>query len=221
MKQRMLPGTGRHWPHVVIVVALLVAAAPLVAQTPADVDGWRLESRDHGVELYLRASDASPFPAVRAIGEVCAPIATLSDYLLDHTHFAEWIPDADRARLLQSPSVDERIFQLQLRMPWPLQDRDMVYRITRLGADATGDGVTVAMFGLPDYAPPAQNVVRIRRVEGAWHFAERGDRTRIDLTMQVDPGGKVKPWFANRRIAALVTGMLTNLARIYADECQS
>lgn len=220
MKHRTPSMAGWNWPPFVVFCTSLVAATPLVAQTQVDVDGWRLESRDHGVELYVQASDRSPFPAVRAIGDVCAPIATLSDYLLDHTHFAEWVPDAEHARLLQSPSVEERIFQLQLRMPWPLQDRDMVYRITRLGADATGDGVTVAMVGLPDYAPPAKNVVRIPSVEGEWHFAERGARTRIDLRMQVDPGGKVKPWLANRRIAALVTGMLTNLARTYADGCK-
>jgi hypothetical protein len=219
MKHRTPSGAGWRWPHVVVLCASLFATTPVVAQSPADVDGWRLESRDHGVELYVRASSDSPFPAVRAIGDVCASIATLSDYLLDHTHFEEWVPDAEHARLLSAPSVDERIFQLQLRMPWPLKDRDMVYRITRLRADAAGDGVTVAVVGLPDYAPPAKNVVRIRRVEGTWYFAERAKRTRIDLRMQVDPGGKVEPWFANRRIAALVTGMLTNLARTYSNGC--
>jgi hypothetical protein len=205
----------------VVVLTPLLVAYGAAAQGQAASPEWKLSTSKDGVELYLRATPGSEYPRMRATGTVCASMELLTDHLQDAARFHEWIPDTVRAAMLAEPSAHERIFYLVTDMPWPLRDRDMVYRLVRSVDPEASGGITIGMDGVPDYIPPIGDLVRIQSVEGSWHFVEQDGRTRIELEMHMEPGGNIKPWLANRRIGAMVAGMLANLRRIYEPACHA
>jgi len=218
----MSNGVGKtFYPRALVVLLVLLVVAFGAAPGHAASPEWQLSTSKDGVELYLRATAGSEFPRMRATGTVCASIELLTDHLQDAARFHEWIPDTVRAAMLSEPSASERIFYLVTEMPWPLKDRDMVYRLVRSGNTAASGEITIGMDGVPDYIPPIVELVRIQSVEGSWHFVEQDGRTRIELEMHMEPGGNIKPWLANRRIGAMVAGMLANLRRIYEPSCHA
>jgi len=204
---------------IAVVLALFLVAFGTVARGDAASSEWELSTSKDGVDLYVRPTPGSEFPRMRATGTICASMELLTVYLQDATHFHEWIPDTLRADMLAEPSANERIFYLETDVPWPLKNRDMVYRLVRSGGTEARGEFAIGMDGVPDYIPPIDNVVRIQSVEGSWCFREQDGRTLIELEMHMEPGGNIKPWLANRRIGAMVAGMLSNLARIYDHGC--
>jgi START domain len=196
------------------------AAGPDV---PAAND-WTLTShRDgdgiDGVDVYVRPVPGSSYDEARAVGSVCAPIDALTSLVTDVSRFEEWIPDTERASLLATPSPYERIYYIRTGMPWPIKDRDMIYRVVSSANPNTADDITVTLEGLPDYAPPVDGVVRMTSVRGQWHFAHVAAGTRIALEMRIEPGGGVPAWLAKRRIVGMPARMLLNIGRMFASSC--
>ena len=185
---------------------------------------WRFTShRDgegiDGVDVYVRPVPGSAYDEARAVGSVCASIDALTSLVTDVSRFEEWIPDTERVEQLAAPSAYERIYYIRTGMPWPIKDRDMVYRVVSSANPLTADAVTVTLQGLPDYAPPTDGVVRMRSVQGEWHFAHVAAGTRISLQMRIEPGGGVPAWLARRRIVGMPAKMLLNIGRLFASSC--
>jgi START domain len=172
-----------------------------------------------GIDIYLRPVPNSPYDEARVVTSVCAPIDALAVVLTDVSHFDEWIPDTKRAQQLAAPSEFERIYYIRTGLPWPIKDRDMVYRVAASADPHTANALTVTLQGLPDYLPHVDGVVRMISVQGRWQLARVGDRTHIELVMRIEPGGGIPTWLAQRRIVATPTKMVQNIGRLFATSC--
>ncbi len=183
-------------------------------------EGWTVVGESDGVTVATRRVGGSAYPEVRASATVCAELPSLVDYIEDAAGFDRWIPDTEESRMLARPAMREQIFYIRTSMPWPIKDRDMIYRLTEPAAK-TGDGwMTVWIEGLPDYLPTTSGAVRMTSVRGRWNFHEQAGRTHIDLEMHFEPGGRIPAWLASRRIVAMPSKMLANLQREFASGCQ-
>jgi hypothetical protein len=204
-----------------------VAAAPAAAMVdaPASDAGWQLKSHDDsagtdGVDVYVRPVAGSAYDEARVVASVCAPIDALAVVLTDVSRFDEWVPDTEAARQLAAPAPFERIYYVRTGMPWPIKDRDMIYRVASSADPKTAKALTVTLEGLPDYLPPYDGVVRMMGVHGRWRLARVGDRTHIELEMNIEPGGGVPAWLARRRIIGTPTRMVQNIGRLFAASCE-
>lgn len=204
-----------------------VAAAPAAATVavPANDAGWHLKTHDDsagtdGVDVYVRPVPDSAYDEARVVTSVCAPIDALAPVLTDVSRFDEWVPDTKEARQLAAPAPFERIYYIRTNMPWPIKDRDMIYRVASSGDPKTANALTVTLQSLPDYLPPYDGVVRMVEVRGRWQLARVGDRTHIELEMRIEPGGGVPAWLARRRIIATPTKMVQNIGRLFAASCK-
>ncbi|MEJ2088027.1 MAG: hypothetical protein P8Y69_06060, partial [Gammaproteobacteria bacterium] len=186
---------------------VLLSLLPCSSVYGAAEDDWRALRTVEGVPVEFKPTE-SGFDAHRGETSVCANIDMLEGFVADTSRFPEWIPFTRSARLLdQSEGV--YLYYVRSTTPWPLKDRDMVYRITR--HDTGHDGVRLVITGLPDHQPLADGAVRIRAAAGEWYLAPAASGIRVSYELFVDPG-PVPPYFANRRMATVVGRTLANLA---------
>jgi len=182
---------------------------PSSAPTPvaaAPADAWQPVREVSGVPVEARPTD-SGFDVHRGRVQVCTDLTSLEDYVVDPSRFADWVAYTRSARLLEH-SGETAIYYVRSTTPWPLKDRDMVYRIERTPAP---DGMRLSLTGLPDYSPPETSATRIRSASGEWRLTTSPTGIDVSYELYVDPGG-VPRFLANQRLAAAVGQTLANLA---------
>jgi hypothetical protein len=175
----------------------------------------------NGIAVYTRPYEGSSYPEVRASGDVCATLPQLVAFVEDVAAFEQWIPDTAEARLLEQPAPRMQIYYIRTSMPWPIKDRDMIYRLSETADSSLTTTVSVGIEGLPDYLPADAGAVRMKHVSGRWSFVQTGARTRIDLDMHIEPGGGVPAWLARQRIVGTPTKMLANLREHFKTGCRT
>ena len=170
-------------------------------------DDWRAVRTIDGVAVEFRPTE-SGYHVHRAETAVCADLDSLEVFVGDTSRFKDWIPYTRHAELLEQSEAGY-VYYVRSMSPWPLKDRDMVYRITRMEGDS--QDLKLAVTGLPDYQPPRENTERIQEAAGEWHLVpfERGIRVRYQLYVHPGTG---PAYFVNRRLAAAVGKTLANLA---------
>ena len=189
------------------------------ARASADGGGWTELEKSNGIAVYTRPYQGSTFPEVRASGTVCATLPQLVAFVEDVAAFEQWIPDTAEARLLERPTPRTQIYYIRTSMPWPIKDRDMIYRLSETADSSLTDSISVGIEGLPDYLPDDPRAQRMKHVSGRWNFVQSDQQTRIDLDMHIEPGGGVPAWLARQRIVGTPTKMLTNLKRHFESGC--
>ncbi len=222
-RKRLAPGPVRAGAGTLLVLlAGWAAAAPVPAgavsagTAPAgqrqEADGaavgaWREGRKVDGVRVYYR-STTSPFREHRAQALVCTDLPTLERFVSDAQQFTDWVPFTRSARRIEW-DADTVVYYVRSTTPWPMADRDMVYRIRRVAQGE--EGVRLVLEGLPDFLPEVEGVARIRSARGEWVLSNRDHGVRVSYRLYLDPG-KVPAFAANRRLATVVGQTLANLA---------
>lgn len=174
-------------------------------QTPAFTE-WQPVRQVSGVPVEARHTETG-FDVHRARVQVCTDLSSLENFVVDPSRFADWVAYTRSARLLER-SGDSAVYYVRSTTPWPLKDRDMVYRISRAPA---ADGLRLSLTGLPDYTPVEDSATRIRSATGEWRLVPSDSGIAVSYELFVDPG-KVPRFLANQRLADAVGQTLANLA---------
>jgi hypothetical protein len=118
------------------------------------------------------------------------------------------MPDVARAELL-SASGNQQYHYMENAAPWPVANRDGVYRFT---FDRTEDaGMTVRLEALPDYLPRRDGKVRISKCDGFWKIVPNGKGVKLTYQVLADPAGAIPSWIANRTVVGTPWKTLKNL----------
>ena len=187
--------------------AFLAAVLAFAMAGHAWANDWAEVRQIEGVMVEARATD-SGFNEHRGAVRVCTKLPVLEAFVEDTDRFREWLPFTRDAQLLESAD-NHLVYYVRTTTPWPLKDRDMVYRISR---QPDGEhGVTLDLVGLPDYQVNQPGAIRIRAAEGQWQFLETDQGLDVSYQLFVNPGA-VPPFAANGRMASAVGKTLANLA---------
>ena len=186
-----------------LIVVLFLAASAFAGE--AD---WEPVRKVHGVEVEGLMMP-SGFRSHRARVAVCTDLSDLRAFISDTSRFSEWIPDLAEVRLLEQTD-DAVIYYMRSKAPWPVKDRDMVYRLSGLPGLEDDATVALAIEGLPERVPEAEGAYRMHEVAGQWRIWERGDRLEVLQQIYLNPGD-VPRMFANRSMSASLARTLSNL----------
>jgi hypothetical protein len=173
-------------------------------------DDWSPVRKVDGITVEAR-STASGFDEHRGSARVCTQLPELETLVADTDRFSEWLPYTRDAQLLEA-SETQFIYYVRSSTPWPMKDRDMVYRVTR--QPDSDEGLSLQLVGLPDYEPAHEGATRIREASGQWRFTQTEDGLMVTYQLFVDPG-PVPAFMANGRLASAVGKTLANLANRY------
>jgi hypothetical protein len=193
-----------------IGLTLLIAAAGSLTAGLASAEEWKLARRENGIEVHTRPVAGSRVEAFRGAGLVEAELEAVLAVLRDSDRFHEWFPNCPESKLLSREGAISFQYSV-MAAPWPVDDRDNVFRSVLSRDGATGV-VELLISAAPDAHPEQPGRVRVRTARGSWRLEPSGtDETRVIFTMHLEPGGGVPAWLANARVVATPFEALQNL----------
>lgn len=160
---------------------------------------WRLQSNEDGVSTWSLDIPGSPVVAFRGETVMDFSLPKIAGVLDDTTRQLEWVSNAMEAKDLDVVSRSERIIYNCTRTPWPLANRDFVFR-TSIEADKPSQTLIVKMKSEDDPRfPPRNDRVRgwIQNSQYTLTALDGGKRTRVRVEIHADPKGAVPKWIVN------------------------
>lgn len=206
---------------VISLLACLISCQLLFAQRMGaemdDVtteDSWYLEKDEEGVSVYTRSISEEYLKEYKAVTTVSANIEDLLSFICEISKASEWGYNIKQSRIIDRVNKDEFYVHLLADAPWPVTDRDMVYkfRITRPNAST----YKCIMINAPEKIPSTKDHIRIPKMEGFWQLEDLGNN-QIRVTHQVlsHPGGSLPLWLANMVVVAGPFTTLSNLRKLF------
>jgi hypothetical protein len=179
---------------------LLVGIALLVSAGFAAADSeWEEIDRDDGIVCWRKDVADSPIVAFRGEGVIEAPIARVARVLEDTSRKTEWVAKCLEAKDVKLLSPLERIEYNRTSAPWPISDRDFVFR-AKCEIDPARKTVVYSLRSLDDPACPANEDLAVRGelLQSKYTLTALSHaRTRLVVEIQADPKGSIPKWVVN------------------------
>lgn len=160
-------------------------------------EDWKLSESKEGMSVYTRTFPDSKFKAIKVELSLDATLSQLVAVVLDVNTGADWVYATKSSVLLKRVSPAEVVYYSEVKLPWPVHNRDFIAQLT-----ATQDPATrvVTIYGpvVPDLIPVKKDIVRVRKSEGKWVITPIAKgRIKVEYTIRLDPGGDLPAWLFN------------------------
>lgn len=214
--RRMTKGRAKGLAGALVVMFGLASAGSAWAESAAPapardgVDGWSLGLEEDGVVVHTRPVPGSGIEEFEGQTIIAAPAEAILSLIRDSDRFHTWFPNCPESKLLGREGNVSMQYSV-MDAPWPVSDRDNVFRSVTTRDPATG-ATRIDVAAAPDAHPEQPGRVRVRIARGLWSIEPLGaDRARVRFRMHLDPGGGVPEWLINARVVATPFEALTNL----------
>ena len=160
---------------------------------------WEVIGTDDGIVTEKREWDDSPVVEFRGSTIINSRLSKIVSVLSDTSRKLEWVDRAKEAKDLEVISKLERVEYNHSTAPWPVKDRDFVFK-----ASATPDlarrTLLVTLKSVDHTAMPEQDCcVRGEITNSSYKLEalEDGSKTRVTVQILADPKGSVPKWIVN------------------------
>jgi hypothetical protein len=157
------------------------------------------------------------FSTFRSVGTVHGSIYDVVAVISDIKRHTEWMQSLIASRELKRISERKRIIYMRINSPWPISDRDAVYRseteVIRKDNDVDAVHITfrAVRTKLKGYV---DGVVRMEKLRGHYRFkALAANKTRVDYQVDADPGGWLPKWLARLAVRKLPLNTIRNMRK--------
>ncbi|HSW13823.1 MAG TPA: START domain-containing protein [Solimonas sp.] len=191
-----------------LAVLMLAMFAPLAQG--AD-EGWKLEKDKDGIQVYTRAVEGWTIREIRGVTRVPARLSSVVA-VIDDVAAASELSDMVRETAIHQRQTNTR-YQLYsvIKMPWPLDDRDMLNQ-REIRQDSGTLVVTISNVALANVVPPMADRVRITRSRQQWLLTpEREGRVLVEMRSLTDPAGPIPSSAINAMSVGVPFGTLEKL----------
>jgi hypothetical protein len=149
------------------------------------------------MKVYTRTFPDSKFKAIQVEIELDATLSQLVALLMDVNTASEWLYSTKTSVLLKQLSPSELVYYSEVRLPWPMSNRDFIARL-KVTQDTKTKVVTIDGPTMPDYIPVKDGIVRVTKAAGRWVITPVGARhIKVRYTLRTDPGGDLPAWLFN------------------------
>jgi len=174
------------------LIACLVTALSVSAQPD-----WELRTEKKDIKVYTRTFPESKYKAIKVELILQTTLTRLVAVLLDVKTAPDWVYATKSAVLLRQPSPSEVIYYSEVRLPWPMSNRDFIAHLITT-QDPHTHVVTILGPTMNDYVPVKKDIVRVRSSEGKWILTPVAKNSiRVEYTLRTDPGGDIPAWLFN------------------------
>lgn len=175
----------------------LAVVSTLAATTPVDKP-WEDVSRDHGILVQKKEIENSDIVAFRGETIIPAPLAKVAGVLNDSSRRTEWISDAKEARDIRVISPLERIEYNLTGTPWPLKNREFLYRV-KVTLNRDKKEMRIHLKSVEDESVPESDKAVRGDLEGNYVLTSVDGDTKTHLIVEIlaDPKGSIPKWVVN------------------------
>jgi len=169
-------------------------------EDPLGTTPWERLGEEKGVQLGRKSIPGTKLFAVRGETEIPANIDQVASVICDHTRWIEWTKSMKGSKLLKQESETRRTVYQSFDLPFPVDDRDVVYFYSVERKSVNGEIVEIIGKTTPEsteLAPPSIGT-RMHLVMGRWFLRPiNPSRTHLVLEILMDPKGSMPSWFVN------------------------
>jgi START domain len=179
---------------ILFVVLLVAVSSPTVAAEYP----WEIKKDEDGIRVSVRKVEGSSILEYKGTVVVDSGPEAVVRLFEEDERMPEWFHQCSESRLIRADSLEDKVLYFVISMPWPVQDRDLVFRRVRSQDTATG-AVEYRTSSLPEVYPEQDGKVRMPYLNGFWRFTPLGDgRTEIYYQQHSEVGGHIPAWLVNK-----------------------
>jgi hypothetical protein len=186
-------------PYLAYLAFLALVFTGAVCRGASADPAWNEVSRSEDVIVYRKEVPGSPVLAYKAVATLAAPLARVIAVVRDTARFPEWTWRVKFAEVVQRSSPTEALEYLRTGAPWPVKDRDALYR-SRVTYDRAAREIRLCIESVEDPRRPEHpDYVRARVYPSCFRFntPDGGRTTRIEAEVHGDPRGAIPKWVVN------------------------
>jgi START domain-containing protein len=177
---------------------------------------WELKKDKNDIIIYTRSVEGSGYKEFRGEMTVESKLSEVIKIFKNVDRFDEWMADVKKVEFLKSDE-DNLYYYIETEVPWPIDNRDMVYHLHFTKENDTD--VKVRVTGITDYVPEKKGIVRIEKVIGFWKLTVLGENSiGISYQLHAEPGGTIPKWLANAKIVDMPFATLRGLKDLLSKE---
>jgi hypothetical protein len=171
---------------------------------------WALEKDKSGVKIYTRYLKGWDLKQFKGIVNIKANIKTVEKTLRNDVARSKWMYNTHDTKDVKKVSDNEIYAYSRVAAPWPVSDRDNVTKYTYKKISDTE--MYVYFSNVSGIVPEKSGIVRIKKMEGYWHFKETSSgNVQVTQIAASEAGGSVPAWLANSAIVDTPFYTLLNL----------
>ena len=176
---------------------MLIAGIFFIAVISKAQTNWSLKTNKDGVRIFTKTIPQSGLKAIRVQCALDATLTQMAALVLDVNAGKDWVYGTKSSLLLKAVSPAELYYYSEVKLPWPLSNRDFISHLVA-AQDAATKVVTIIGPTIPDYLPEKKDIVRVQHSCGKWTLSPAGNhRINIDYELEADPGGSLPVWLIN------------------------
>ncbi len=158
---------------------------------------WQEVKSSDGIQIYTAKANDTPIIKVKAVALLDASLNRVVAILDDETQYSKWVPYLSEAKVLQRDSAAERLVYNVFNAPWPVRDRDFVYRLVI--SSHTETIITYVMESeISSFMPEQKGVIRASLLESTYSLTMLNDnQTHVELIFHADARGRLPIWIVN------------------------
>lgn len=158
-------------------------------------ENWKLAKEEAVIKVYTKAEPGSEYKAFKADMQVSCKIEDIVEVLKNMNSNNTWVVNCKGVKLLETGDNDQ-YYYIETSLPWPFNNRDMVYHFQY--TEINSGQVRVTVTGIPGYIQPREGITRMAKTNGHWLLSTiDSGKTAITYQMHVEPGGLIPAWLAN------------------------
>ncbi|MSR78454.1 MAG: hypothetical protein EXS63_09595, partial [Candidatus Omnitrophica bacterium] len=131
---------------------------------------WQLRKDREGIRVSTRSVKDSPIYELRGEMTISVSLEKVTALYEKVEQMLKWFHRAKEVKLIQNISKNESIIYFAADLPWPLSDRDGVYRRVKSIDAATGAVIYTMTYAGPDLYPKQKDRVRVVYLDAEWKF---------------------------------------------------
>lgn len=159
---------------------------------------WQPRRDQDGIRVQVRKVPNSESLEFKAVMLVDADIRRVAALYEDASKVTEWYYHSLESSEVKKLGPDEKIHYFAMDMPWPVKDRDSVYKRTKSIHPETG-ALEYRLSEAPGYVEPQRGRVRVPNLRGLWRFTPKGEgKTEIFYQQHGEAGGHIPAFLVNR-----------------------
>lgn len=167
----------------------------LISLSGLSQSDWRLIKDSQGIQVYVRTNDSTKFKEYKATMVVKASLDKVLQIMMDADKLKKWNYQTTKSYLVKKISDSEQIVYLENDMPWPVQNRDVVARMSV--QHPTSNIFKIDLLSATEAVPEKDRIIRVKNFSGYWYLEQSSKGTIIIQQMQGDPGGSLPAFLFN------------------------
>jgi len=175
---------------------------------------WELKKNEDGIRVDVRKVEGSSILEYKGTVIVDAGLEAVARLFEEDGRMTEWFHQCSEARLIKANTPEDKVLYFVISMPWPVKDRDLVFRRVR-SKDPASRAVEYRTSSLPGVYPEQGGKVRMPYLKGLWRFTPLADgRTKIYYQQHSEVGGHIPAWLVNKLAVNIPFNSLAHFRRL-------